>query len=96
MTPADPLQHVVGPARDIAGGLDQVLEVGPVGEDRRQRLAGAGHQRGGARLAAGERDRRDAGQALIFEAGAGVGADRRIAVDLDDGDNPARILRQAG
>ena len=92
--PAYPLHHIVGAARDIASGLDQVLEIGPVREDRRQRLSGAGHERGGARLAAGERDRRHAGQALIFEARTGVGADRRIAVDLDNGDNPSRILRQ--
>ena len=56
---------------------------------------GPGVKRRSARLAADQGDLRHAGQALVFEPGAGVGADRRRAVDLDDrrrpgADRPAR------
>ena len=90
----DPLQHVVGPPRDVARGLDQILEVGTVGEDRRHGLAGPRRQRRRARLAAREADiaRRPSGPGI--PGGPGYRRGSGSAVDLDDGDDPARILRQ--
>ena len=90
----DPLQDVVSPPRDVARSLDQILEVGTVGEDRRHGLAGPCRQRRSTGLSTGEADIRDTRQALIFQAGPRIGPDRGAAVDLDDGDDPARILRE--
>ena len=59
-------------------------------------LPGPGWQRRGAGIAADERDGGDAGQALQFEPGAGVGADRRRAVDLDDRRRPGAGPRAGG
>jgi hypothetical protein len=59
---ADALEHVVGAARDVAHALHDVLEIGAVGEDRRHRLAGRRRERRRGGVAAGERDRRDAGE----------------------------------
>ena len=89
---ADALEHVVGPARDRARRLHEVLEVGPIGKNRRKLLPGRRRERRRAGVAADERHRRDPGEALELELRPGVGADRRRAVDLDLGDDPARVL----
>ncbi|MBW3551679.1 MAG: hypothetical protein KY442_13090 [Proteobacteria bacterium] len=92
---ADGGQHLVGAPGDVAGALDQVLEVGAVGEEGRKILARAGHEGRRAGLAAAQAHLRDAGQALVLEPGPSVGADRGAAVDLLLAERQARPPGQA-
>ena len=88
------LEHVVGALGDLLGRRHHVLDVGGVGEDRRHLVARARGERRRVGVAARQGDHRDAGEHRRIEAGAGVGAQGRGALDLDHGDDPARVLRQ--
>ncbi len=79
----DAAKHLVGALGDGAHGLDDILELGPLGHDGRHVLALRRLQRIGAGLAAEQLHRDHTGETLRLDPGAGVDPQRRRAVDLN-------------